>query len=438
MTERALLVAIDRDIVGTLRESQNIWTFEYDAAWLANPAGFALSPSIPLIPGPQTDGASTRPVQWYFDNLLPEEAVRRLLAYDAGLRDVNDAFGLLAYYGGESAGSVTLCEPDRLIPAEDTLRPLSDIELEARIRDLPTVPLTHDAPKKMSLAGAQHKLAVVLRDGQLFEPSGHAVSTHILKPNHPQNDDYPHSVINEWFVMRLAQRIGLEVPTVTRRYVPTPVYVIERFDRDLHAHGASRRHAIDGCQLLNLAAMMKYSAWTLDALADLVAHCRSPAQTRIRTFRWLVFCIVVGNGDSHLKNLSYLINRSGITLAPHYDLLCEAVYDTRAFSTRERWPALSTFTRHVGKTERYIDFTKDILADAGVALGLGRPLAVQLIETMVRTVPTAATALIDEVAAENAAILETRPELAATFAGEMRLLRAINLIVIAEMAQRLQ
>ncbi|OXH89050.1 toxin HipA, partial [Burkholderia multivorans] len=91
--------------------------------------------------------------------------------------------------------------------------------------------LTHDAPKKMSLAGAQHKLPVVLRDGRLFEPSGQAVSTHILKPNHPHAHDYPHSVVNEWFVMTLARRVGLDVPDVERRYVPAPVYVIRRFDR---------------------------------------------------------------------------------------------------------------------------------------------------------------------------------------------------------------
>ena len=53
---------------------------------------------------PLTDAGSLRPVQWYFDNLLPEEAQRTLVARPAGT-DPGDAFGLLAYYGGESAGS---------------------------------------------------------------------------------------------------------------------------------------------------------------------------------------------------------------------------------------------------------------------------------------------------------------------------------------------
>jgi hypothetical protein len=82
----------------------------------------------------------------------------------------------------------------------------------------------------MSLAGAQHKLAVVLQDGALFEAAGATPSTHILKPDHPDTD-YHHSAINEWFVMRLAKRLGIDVPDVHRRYVPSPVYLIDRFDR---------------------------------------------------------------------------------------------------------------------------------------------------------------------------------------------------------------
>src|SRR3546814_12012079 len=95
----------------------------------------------------------------------------------------------------------------------------------------------------MSLAGAQHKLAVILRDGQLLQPVGSEPSTHILKPDHP-DPDYPHSAVNEWFVMRLARRMGLTVPDVSPRYVPAPLYLIDRFDRSLAPAGAHRLHAL--------------------------------------------------------------------------------------------------------------------------------------------------------------------------------------------------
>ena len=42
-------------------------------------------------------------MQWYFDNLLPEEGQRALLA-KAPTANVEDAFALLQVYGAESAG----------------------------------------------------------------------------------------------------------------------------------------------------------------------------------------------------------------------------------------------------------------------------------------------------------------------------------------------
>ncbi|WP_370635918.1 HipA domain-containing protein [Paralcaligenes sp. KSB-10] len=35
----------------------------------------------------------------------------------------------------------------------------------------------------------------------------------------------------------------------------------------------------------------------------------------------------VANSDAHLKNLSFLILKGGIELAPHYDLLSVACYE---------------------------------------------------------------------------------------------------------------
>ncbi len=97
MTDRILLASVEGQSIGTPSESQNIWGFEYDPAWLRAPSRFALSPHVPLEEGNQIDGATTRPVQWYFDNLLPEEGARTLLARDASLPDTTDAFALLEH-----------------------------------------------------------------------------------------------------------------------------------------------------------------------------------------------------------------------------------------------------------------------------------------------------------------------------------------------------
>ena len=92
---RELSVYVDATLVGTLQEDNNIWRFTYAASWLAADEGFDLSPALCRTAATHLDGSSVRPVQWYFDNLLPEEDLRLAIARDAGIADVQDAFSLL-------------------------------------------------------------------------------------------------------------------------------------------------------------------------------------------------------------------------------------------------------------------------------------------------------------------------------------------------------
>src|SRR5690606_41609348 len=82
-------------------------------------------------------------------------------------------------------------------PTSFHLLPYTTLFRSRRIQQMPHIPLTHEAKKRMSLAGAQHKLAVILDHDELYEPEGSTASTHILKPDHPDLS-YAHSVINEW------------------------------------------------------------------------------------------------------------------------------------------------------------------------------------------------------------------------------------------------
>ncbi len=434
MTGRSLRALINQTEVGALQEVNGLWSFTYSDAWLNDGQHFALSPHLPLTTEPQLDGATRRPVQWYFDNLLPEEGQRRLLASDARL-DAADAFGLLACYGAESAGSITLLPPEAEVPGDEALRPLTDDALEARIRQLPKAPLTHAAIKRMSLAGAQHKLAVVLQGDALFEPAGSTPSTHILKPDHP-DDDYRHSVINEWFVMRLAKRLGLEVPEVHRRYVPSPVYLIDRFDRVRSVTGWQRRHVIDACQLLGLDRSFKYSQGSMDNLAALAKACRSPAVARTRLFGWLVFNVLVGNSDAHLKNLSFMVSHEGVQLAPFYDLLSVACYDTPAFD-KKAWPDQTQLAWPILGVLHFSDISRGLLLEAGGALNLAKGTAERVLESLRGRILAETEALYADVEAENAHLIAAQPELGITLTGEIRCLRAIQHTVIKEMTRQL-
>lgn len=435
MTERHLVAYINGTAIGTLREVNGIWELGYSAEWLNNSRRYPLSPALPLNARPLLDQSTVRPVQWYFDNLLPEEGQRMLLAKDAQI-DAADAFALLEYYGAESAGSVTLLPPTAPPPDTASLRPLSDAELDQRIRHLPRVPLTHGAVKRMSLAGAQHKLAMVLQGGELFEPAGQTPSTHILKPDHP-DDDYPHSAVNEWFVMRLARKVGLQVPDVHRRYVPSPVYIIDRFDRTRSENRWLRRHTLDACQLLGLARSFKYSQGSVETLAKLASACRSPAVARTRLFGWLVFNALVGNSDAHLKNLSFLVSHEGIQLAPFYDLLSIAAYDTRAFD-KTGWPETTQLAWPILGVSRFSELSRELLLDAGQQLKLARGTAARILDSLRGGILKEAQALYEAVELENQELTQTAGSgLAAVLSGELRCLRTIQAVVIRDMVARL-
>lgn len=441
MATRELAVSIDEEPVGDLRESGNLWHFEYSPAWAGAAAGFDLAPALPRSQLLHSDGATYRPVQWYFDNLLPEEGLRLILAKEARL-PADDAFALLAYFGAESAGSLVLRSPREPVPEQRGMRPLPLAELSRRIANLPKASLSQGAPKKMSLAGAQHKLPILFDHGRLFEPLSATASTHILKPNHPLADHYPSSVMNEYFTMRLAKEVGLTVPNVHRMYVPQPVYIVERFDRARRASldDARRLHVIDTCQLLNKSPGFKFSGASVDTLAQAVELCRERALARQHLYRWLVFNVLVGNADNHLKNISFGVDAAGIHLAPAYDLLCTAVYETRAMASQSStWPDTS-MTIPLGDAMTFGEVTRTHAVAAGRALGLAERTAERLLADLVRAAPAAVEQLIAEIQADMSEALAASPdpEVARAYVeGEMRMLRAIQKIVIEAMVGRL-
>jgi serine/threonine-protein kinase HipA len=393
---RELKTYVDHQFVGTLREDNNLWVFEYDPAWSAHPQGFDLSPALPRDVAEHRDGGSVRPVQWYFDNLLPEEDLRRIVAKDAGIKSAEDAFALLEYLGAESAGSLTLLLPGVALPEQQALRPLSFEELNKRIEDLPRDSLQKEAPKRMSIAGAQHKLLVVFKEegekrADLYEPVGAVASTHILKPDHPRQETYPASTFLEWLTMQLARAANLSIPRVTLLNVPRPVYLIERFDRVTDAGAmkpetgdtppATRRlHAIDACQLLNKSRIFKHSGASVEALREVCEQMGDTLTAPLRLFRWLVFNLLVANDDCHLKNLSFLVGPEGISLAPHYDLLATAVYHTRAIAGAEgRWPDVEMAVRLSDEIRNFKDVTPEAVMAAAATLGVPDSVALRAV-----------------------------------------------------------
>lgn len=425
---RTLQVSIDERTVGTLSENQGIWSFQYDSSWTSD--GYPLSPKLALSGTAIEDTGTDRPVQWFFDNLLPEETARASLFASLPAKG-GDAWDLLAQFGAESAGAITLLPPGA-VQADAGLQPLPDDELDARIKAMPRIPLAAKAPKKMSLAGAQQKLPVVVDDqGKLFDPVGAYVSTHILKPD-VLSEHYPSSAVNEWFCLRVAHEVGLPVPAVLLRYVPAPVYLIARFDREMRDGVVRRLHTLDAAQLLSLSAGAKYARSGVDALIDVIDKCRVKANARLAVFRWSVFNALIGNADAHLKNLSLFASKSGYAIAPHYDLVSTAAWSRPelAGAGEATWPHIE-LSFPIGSSRSFDTLSVADVIAFGEALGVTKTLASQELKRLVEAIVPAAEKILAEHESRTDVPLAMR-------ASQLKMLRAIIYLPIRSMCNQLK
>ena len=206
---RFLDVYLNTDLVGQLeQDNSGTLRFRYDASWLGSTKAFPLSVSLPLQDAP----FNRRECRPFFAGLLPEETQRELVAGAFGISKQND-FALLDKIGGECAGAVSLMQPGEQPNAAGwSIKALSLDDLEHRILELPRKPLlAGQQGLRLSLAGAQSKMALVVEDGGYGIPLYGAPSTHIIKP---QSLHFSHLVENEFFCMKLASDVGLNAAQV--------------------------------------------------------------------------------------------------------------------------------------------------------------------------------------------------------------------------------
>lgn len=300
-------------------------------AFAYDPAARALMP-VPLVLQslPLRDEPHRGPeVEAFFGNLLPEGDVRTAVARALQISERND-YALLDALGGDCAGALVLSRPGAaLVEAVGAGNLLSREELSTLVETLPRRPLlAGENGLRLSLAGAQIKLALCKAGDGWVRPAPGAVSTHILKP---PIRDLPGSVENEAFCMTLAKRCDLGVPECWIEQDPY-LYVVDRYDRfrDPATGRVRRLHQEDFCQALGIPASRKYEAEGGPSLKDCFALvsrvCHDPVRDRLRLLDWVIFNFFIGNHDAHAKNLSLLHAKGQTRLAPFYDLLSTAAY----------------------------------------------------------------------------------------------------------------
>jgi len=210
-------------------------------------------------------------------------------------------------------------------------RELDEKKLHKIVTELPRRPLmAGERGIRLSLAGAQNKLPVYMEEGRIFLATGNAPSTHILKPPIRELEG---TVINEAFCMILAGKMNLQVPEVTVRENLDNLFIVKRFDRERNSAGELiRLHQEDFCQALGILPDQKYETEggpSLKQCFDLIAReSIRPAADRMSLLSWVIFNVLIGNADSHAKNLAFLLTKPGPRLAPFYDLICTAIYES--------------------------------------------------------------------------------------------------------------
>jgi serine/threonine-protein kinase HipA len=326
---KALSVWWDGEVVGELHLNRHgEMRFAYSADWLGDPGRPAISFSLPKRPEP----FKQRECRPFFAGLLPEESQRAVLAGLLGISRRND-FAFLDALGGEVAGALALWPEGEAPPEPDpaTLpRPLGEDELVEVLDTLPSRPLLAGRDGlRLSLAGAQSKLPVVLVDGRVARPAPGQATTHILKPPIAR---LAHTTENEALVMTLAGAVGLPVaPVAARTVAGRPYLLVTRYDRRLDRSGrVLRLHQEDFCQALGIAPEQKYAAEggpTFKASFALLQRAATvPARAVLSLLDAAIFNLIAGNADAHGKNFSLLYQAGGVTLAPFYDLLSTVAY----------------------------------------------------------------------------------------------------------------
>jgi serine/threonine-protein kinase HipA len=324
-------VSIQDQVVGKISiDRDENYYFEYDKIWVEK--GFAISPHLPFN---STYSSST--IKRFLENLIPEGEGLEDIAYFTRISK-NNTFAIMHSIGYDTAGALFFGE-DREVN-EPIFREILDEELTQRIEGLESRSIAiWDRKVRLSLAGVQAKLPVIIRENKIGLANGTLSSTHIMKFQTKRNT---HIVVNELFCMRLAKKIGLKVANVElRRFGKYPTLLIERFDRVYRKDFVERLHIIDGCQILDLPPTYKYEQ-NFGSLRD-VAHirggasfkklflsakrCSIPAIAQLELLNWAMFNLIIGNSDAHGKNFSFFVNNKGIKTTPFYDMLCVMMYD---------------------------------------------------------------------------------------------------------------
>ena len=326
-----LYVFFKDNIVGILTKNDDATlSFKYDTRWITSNNSFSLSPVLNLK---KTEPFNNKECLSFFENLIPEGLVKERLEKLIG-KSLESGYKFLEEYGVDCAGAFVISPINKPpIESENSNYEKLDIKELTKVyknnENLMAHVIKHHNGR-FSLAGAQDKFPVVYNVGSIYIPTNGAPTTHILKPPH-MSKTVKDSVYNEYFCMKLAKSCGLNVSEVDIIEDEIPFYIIERYDRKIISETeVSRLHQVDFCQVQNCLVSEKYESDSGPNLMDnynaIQKYSANVISDTKEYMKWICFNLLIGNNDSHSKNLSFLIIKGRYILSPFYDILCTNIY----------------------------------------------------------------------------------------------------------------
>lgn len=322
-----------------------------------NPVPVSLS--LPLT----TKNPSSTKVKRWLQGYLPTEPSDRIaLALQRDLptptsrstRPLSNPRALLTQLeavGFDVAGAFVFSSSPTLPVPTSTYPQRVSVEFEVTAKYRSTSPLRVGLPgARLSLAGYQPKFSVHAdpSGSGFFVPSITRPSTHIVKPENPA---YPAVASLEHEFLSLARTLGIRTSESSYRKTlgnATPYLVSTRFDRALSTQGISRLRAEDMLQALGLDESHMYrNHWR--SVVRLIRSVGGESEVEVFLSQ-LLFNLLIGNADAHLKNYSFLTHFNRVS--PLYDVVPTVLYP----DVSRNLPVVFDSPHKAGSALRYSDF----------------------------------------------------------------------------------
>lgn len=316
----------------------------------------------------------------FFRQNLPEGYLLNIIREEFGpLLDGTD-LSLLAVVGGIGIGRVTVTpeggkpgvemEPlqiESLLTAENTAEHFASL-----VRRYARASISGMVPKFIAPEGTSD---------EALEPLGKPTlrtSRHIIKGS---DDSTPYLGFNEFYSMRVLERLNVAPVARTRMSDDGRVLVVERFDVD--EQGRPTHGLEDACGLLGLPPHEKYATTTEKVLnATRIYLPSTQVRVQLEQFGWHVLTnYVVRNADCHAKNIALSYTRLGdVGFTPVYDIVTTQAYPRYAnnppglsIDGRRTWTAGKAlqrfFNARLGIAPRHYAEMVERLCESAVQVG---------------------------------------------------------------------